>query len=158
MIRVANSLQQVWGKYEEQIKEEFLEINPKLEGLDLTGEISLRILERSCRTNEKIDRLFLRTGRLEEVSVGERLVAELAMREEFGKGEEGGDDDGDDDVALEEAWRNIGKRHMAALGEVRRRVSERAIRTPAGATTRHFRITALRDSFSVASRSDALFV
>lgn len=54
------SYDQVWDKYEAKIMEEM-----DAEGLtsqDVTAKICLKILERSCQTNEGVDRLFLRPG------------------------------------------------------------------------------------------------
>jgi len=53
------SWEQLWDKYEEQIREEVAEIDPSVPPEDLTSKVCLRILERSCSTNPGIDRLLL---------------------------------------------------------------------------------------------------
>eukprot|EP00587_Corethron_hystrix_P008646 CAMPEP_0113312734 /NCGR_PEP_ID=MMETSP0010_2-20120614/9449_1 /TAXON_ID=216773 ORGANISM="Corethron hystrix, Strain 308" /NCGR_SAMPLE_ID=MMETSP0010_2 /ASSEMBLY_ACC=CAM_ASM_000155 /LENGTH=321 /DNA_ID=CAMNT_0000168625 /DNA_START=737 /DNA_END=1702 /DNA_ORIENTATION=- /assembly_acc=CAM_ASM_000155 len=53
------SWEQLWEKYEAQIKEEVSEIEPSLRQEELTSKVCLRILERSCTTNESIDKLLL---------------------------------------------------------------------------------------------------
>jgi len=57
------SWEQVWDKYETQILEEYMEDHSTVD-LDelqeeITAQICLRILERSCNTNEAVDRMFL---------------------------------------------------------------------------------------------------
>jgi hypothetical protein len=59
------SWEQVWNKYETQILEEYMEDNQghvDLEELqeEITARICVRILERSCITNEQVDKLFLK--------------------------------------------------------------------------------------------------
>merc|ERR1712183_975143 len=53
------SWEQLWEKYEAQIKEEVSEIEPSLRQEELTSKVCLRIIERSCTTNESIDKLLL---------------------------------------------------------------------------------------------------
>jgi len=53
------SYDQVWDKYEQEIMEE-IENTEGLTEEDVTAKICLRILERSCTTNEGVDKLFLR--------------------------------------------------------------------------------------------------
>jgi hypothetical protein len=60
------SWEQVWNKYETQILEEYMEDNQghvDLEELqeEITARICVRILERSCITNEHVDKIFLKT-------------------------------------------------------------------------------------------------
>lgn len=52
------SWEQIWDKYEQQIIDEF-DFQDHEED-ELTKQICLRILERSCTTNEIVDRLFIR--------------------------------------------------------------------------------------------------
>jgi hypothetical protein len=57
------SWEQIWNKYETQILEEYMEDNSNVD-LDelqeeITAQICLKILERSCITNEAIDKMFL---------------------------------------------------------------------------------------------------
>ena len=59
------SWEQVWNKYETQILEEYMEDNQghvNLEELqeEITARICVRILERSCITNEHVDKMFLK--------------------------------------------------------------------------------------------------
>lgn len=53
------SYDQVWEKYEQEIMDE-IENTEGLTEEDVTAKICLRILERSCTTNEGVDKLFLR--------------------------------------------------------------------------------------------------
>jgi hypothetical protein len=53
------SYDQVWDKYEQEIMQE-IESAEGLTEEDVTAKICLRILERSCTTNEGVDKLFLR--------------------------------------------------------------------------------------------------
>lgn len=57
------SWEQVWNKYETQILEEYMEDHAHVDIDDLqeeiTAQICLRILERSCITNEAVDKMFL---------------------------------------------------------------------------------------------------
>ena len=57
------SWEQVWDKYETQILEEYMEDHSHVDIDDLqeeiTAQICLRILERSCITNEAVDQIFL---------------------------------------------------------------------------------------------------
>lgn len=58
------SWEQIWNKYETQILEEYVQDNGghmDLEELqeEITAQICLRILERSCVSNQMIDRMFL---------------------------------------------------------------------------------------------------
>lgn len=57
------SWEQVWNKYETQILEEYMEDHSHVDLDDLheeiTAQICLRILERSCITNEAVDNMFL---------------------------------------------------------------------------------------------------
>lgn len=57
------SWEQIWNKYETQIVEEYMEDHSHVDFDELqeeiTAQICLRILERSCITNEAIDRMFL---------------------------------------------------------------------------------------------------
>lgn len=48
---------QVWEKYEQQITRELEDVDADAD--ELTRQICLRILERSCRTNPKVDKIFL---------------------------------------------------------------------------------------------------
>jgi hypothetical protein len=61
------SWEQVWNKYETQILEEILEEDgidlDMVEEEDIAAQICLRILQRSCITNEMVDKLFLRNDR-----------------------------------------------------------------------------------------------
>lgn len=57
------SWEQVWNKYETQILEEYMEDHSHVD-LDeiqdeITLQICLKILERSCITNEAVDKMFL---------------------------------------------------------------------------------------------------
>lgn len=57
------SWEQIWNKYETQILEEYMEDNSSVD-LDelqeeITAQICLKILERSCITNEAVDKMFL---------------------------------------------------------------------------------------------------
>jgi len=57
------SWEQIWNKYETQILEEYMEDNSNVD-LDelqeeITAQICLKILERSCITNEAVDKMFL---------------------------------------------------------------------------------------------------
>lgn len=63
------SWEQIWNKYETQILEEYMEDNSDVD-LDelqeeITAQICLRILERSCITNETVDKMFLNSERNE---------------------------------------------------------------------------------------------
>jgi hypothetical protein len=57
------SWEQIWNKYETQILEEYMEDHSHVDLDDLqeeiTAQICLRILERSCITNEAVDKMFL---------------------------------------------------------------------------------------------------
>lgn len=57
------SWEQVWDKYESQILEEYMEENTHVDidelQEEITAQICLRILERSCITNEAVDKMFL---------------------------------------------------------------------------------------------------
>lgn len=57
------SWEQIWNKYETQILEEYMEDHSDVDLDDLqeeiTAQICLRILQRSCITNEAVDRMFL---------------------------------------------------------------------------------------------------
>ena len=75
------SWEEVWLKYENEIKTELSDYNPAIRKEGLTQEICKRILERSCATNAQIDQLLLlRDG---PVSVGEQLVMELVRDGDF---------------------------------------------------------------------------
>jgi len=54
------SYDQVWKKYESEIMQEIEHCTEGLTEEDVTAKICLRILERSCTTNEGVDKLFLR--------------------------------------------------------------------------------------------------
>lgn len=59
------SWEQVWNKYETQILEEYMDDNNGHIDLDelqdeITARICVRILERSCITNEHVDKMFLK--------------------------------------------------------------------------------------------------
>lgn len=57
------SWDEVWEKYALEIQEEILMSSENIDGLtrsDLTKQVCLRILERSCKTNDAIDRMFLK--------------------------------------------------------------------------------------------------
>lgn len=77
------SWEEIWEKYEQQVREEMLEIgeeNMLSEGVDLSSKISVRILERSCVTNEQIDQLVLtktENGRENEAKM--RLFLKMLM-------------------------------------------------------------------------------
>ena len=62
---------QVWDKYESMIMDE-LGQNGDLADEDVTAKICLMILERSCKTNERIDKLLLRPGSRGEQANTER--------------------------------------------------------------------------------------
>lgn len=80
------SWDEVWEKYAREIQEEILysvqhEPDPmsefaslKLE--DLTKQVCLRILERSCKTNDTIDRLFLKDDLVEGSAPDVLLIAQ----------------------------------------------------------------------------------
>lgn len=75
------SWEQVWNKYETQILEEYMEDHSHVDIDDLqeeiTAQICLRILERSCITNEAIDNMFLAdSGRKEKDPKRRRANAE----------------------------------------------------------------------------------
>eukprot|EP00591_Stephanopyxis_turris_P018628 CAMPEP_0195536582 /NCGR_PEP_ID=MMETSP0794_2-20130614/46337_1 /TAXON_ID=515487 /ORGANISM="Stephanopyxis turris, Strain CCMP 815" /LENGTH=301 /DNA_ID=CAMNT_0040670035 /DNA_START=394 /DNA_END=1299 /DNA_ORIENTATION=- len=53
------SWDQIWNKYERQIRKEIQRRDPSLKTEDLTSQVCLRILERSCTTNELVDRLVV---------------------------------------------------------------------------------------------------
>lgn len=55
------SWEQIWEKYEEEIKCELKDVlgDDIINDGDLTSKVCLRILERSCVTNGAVDRLFL---------------------------------------------------------------------------------------------------
>jgi hypothetical protein len=65
------SWEQVWNKYETQILEEYMEDHSDVDIDDLqeeiTAQICLRILERSCITNEAVDKIFLETSEIKDV-------------------------------------------------------------------------------------------
>lgn len=65
------SWEQVWNKYETQILEEYMEDHSDVDIDDLqeeiTAQICLRILERSCITNEALDKIFLETSEIKDV-------------------------------------------------------------------------------------------
>lgn len=54
------SFQQIWEKYSAVILEQSLESSEDLTSDDVTAKICLKILERSCATNEMVDNLVLR--------------------------------------------------------------------------------------------------
>jgi len=77
------SWEQVWDKYEQQIIDEFdFEDN---EDDELTKQICLRILERSCRTNAAVDKMFLKnvagatTNELEEEEDDDNAIAKRTL-------------------------------------------------------------------------------
>mmetsp|Transcript_22049 Transcript_22049/g.33078 ORF Transcript_22049/g.33078 Transcript_22049/m.33078 type:complete len:401 (-) Transcript_22049:241-1443(-) len=57
------SWDEIWEKYELEIQEEIMSmhgLDPTLKVEDLTREVCLRILEKSCKTNDAIDKMFLK--------------------------------------------------------------------------------------------------
>lgn len=57
------SWDEIWEKYELEIQDEILSmhgVDPALKVEDLTREVCLRILEKSCKTNDAIDKMFLK--------------------------------------------------------------------------------------------------
>mmetsp|Transcript_36754 Transcript_36754/g.53998 ORF Transcript_36754/g.53998 Transcript_36754/m.53998 type:complete len:451 (+) Transcript_36754:121-1473(+) len=56
------SWDEIWNKYECQIREEIQILESSLKAEDFTSRVCLRILERSCKTNVVVDRLFLGDG------------------------------------------------------------------------------------------------
>eukprot|EP00567_Pseudictyota_dubia_P000396 CAMPEP_0197465260 /NCGR_PEP_ID=MMETSP1175-20131217/64447_1 /TAXON_ID=1003142 /ORGANISM="Triceratium dubium, Strain CCMP147" /LENGTH=632 /DNA_ID=CAMNT_0043001267 /DNA_START=1094 /DNA_END=2992 /DNA_ORIENTATION=- len=79
---------QVWDKYERQITEELGE-EEEDDADEVTRQICLRILERSCRTNPKVDKIFLG----DEDSKKTRRFSKADVIKELGEEEE---DDADE--------------------------------------------------------------
>lgn len=75
------SWNEIWSKYEQQVKEEIEDIFHKgqAECADLSSLICLKILERSCVTNEHVDRLLLKQEPSHNKSKGSDVV-DLASR------------------------------------------------------------------------------
>jgi hypothetical protein len=70
------SYDQVWDKYEAKILED-------AEGLtdqDVTAKICLKILERSCQTNEGVDRLFLRPSDAKAIAEQKQDIDSLTQQ------------------------------------------------------------------------------
>jgi hypothetical protein len=70
------SYDQVWDKYEAKILED-------AEGLtdqDVTAKICLKILERSCQTNEGVDRLFLRPSDAKAIAEQKQDIDSLTLQ------------------------------------------------------------------------------
>jgi hypothetical protein len=79
---------QVWDKYESMILDELEkdQLND-LTDEDVTAKICLKILERSCHTNERIDRFLLRRPEIYDSSqprprLGSKTQEELARQEQ----------------------------------------------------------------------------
>mmetsp|Transcript_10398 Transcript_10398/g.14682 ORF Transcript_10398/g.14682 Transcript_10398/m.14682 type:complete len:432 (+) Transcript_10398:298-1593(+) len=76
------SYDQVWNKYEEQIGLELLEDDQQdLTDDDVTAKICLKILEKSCKTNEHIDKWVLNGKANEDKEESELLHAIAAQLE-----------------------------------------------------------------------------
>lgn len=77
---------QVWDKYETMILDELEkeELND-LTDEDVTAKVCLKILERSCHTNEGIDRFLLRRSDASDSSQRQRLGSEERARIEHEK-------------------------------------------------------------------------
>eukprot|EP00591_Stephanopyxis_turris_P001118 CAMPEP_0195522594 /NCGR_PEP_ID=MMETSP0794_2-20130614/20888_1 /TAXON_ID=515487 /ORGANISM="Stephanopyxis turris, Strain CCMP 815" /LENGTH=417 /DNA_ID=CAMNT_0040652381 /DNA_START=103 /DNA_END=1356 /DNA_ORIENTATION=- len=78
------SWDEIWDKYECQIKEEVKLSDLSLKSEDLTSRVCLRILERSCNTNGMVDRLVLgerdEKGRIKKRSAAAQEVLAIADR------------------------------------------------------------------------------
>jgi len=61
------SWEELWVKYEDQVKQEMvlelLDDDEEEEECDISNLVCLKILERSCITNQQIDKLVLKTGK-----------------------------------------------------------------------------------------------
>jgi len=73
------SWDQIWEKYEKQIQEEIQHTNPSLKLQELTSQVCLRILDRSCRTNELVDRIVMSGGNKKEALKNGRKKSVIAL-------------------------------------------------------------------------------
>jgi hypothetical protein len=73
------SYDQIWDKYEQEIMEE-IENTEGLTEEDVTAKICLRILERSCTTNEGVDKLFLRESDAKALEEQEQDIANITQQ------------------------------------------------------------------------------
>lgn len=69
------SFDQVWDKYEKQVQEELMSSDPSLKAEDLTKQVCLKILERSCSTNPVVDKMFLKEDNSCINAEGEELLS-----------------------------------------------------------------------------------
>jgi hypothetical protein len=63
------SWEEIWAKYEGQIIREQMEKGKKLDEDDLMMQTYMRILERSCSTNQAFDSLFLKGDRGDDINL-----------------------------------------------------------------------------------------
>lgn len=86
------SWDEIWSKYEQQVKEEISELwgeeadtSPSaLANVDLSSKVYLKILERSCITNEQIDRLALSRKNEDREETDDVMDFSLNTQDELG--------------------------------------------------------------------------
>jgi len=73
------SWDQLWEKYEKQIQEEIQHTDPSRKIEELTSQVCLRILERSCRTSELVDKIVMSGGKKEEAIKNGKKKSDIAQ-------------------------------------------------------------------------------
>lgn len=74
------SYDQVWEKYESEIMQEIQHCTEGLTEEDVTAKICLRILERSCTTNEGVDKLFLRESDAKAMEEQQQDISDITQQ------------------------------------------------------------------------------
>ena len=75
------SWDEIWSKYERQITKEYEEKGQELDVDELIMKTYMRILERSCSTNQTVDRLFLKKDGEEDDRINLESIANQLERD-----------------------------------------------------------------------------